>query len=955
MARRWGRTAGHDRGARQGGGRSLAWEWSAGDRLVFADAAAFETAAGFSAWIYNAVPARGSLRFRFGLEDKLDGGEVPFAFEYPLSFSGWRHCLVSFREDVAVPGFAGEPTVTAMSIEAPADGSGRICLDLVDFPAVVLWSRGADRQLPWLNPLRDFGWYLRFDDLALAATPERAATETERSDLRAIEERYRGWLLGEGLDWADPLAASRLEAFLALAGQSWAALEGLSAQPLVDLNGVRAALRHLGVMSVAYHLDAPGNRLHRAPEVRDAILAGLRHVIEQGFAAGSLFDDTRVFTLSTGGLEPTLLLMKDELRAAGMLDEVRAMVRWYSGIGRTVEETHHEGMDADTIRGRYLLMLAWVLSLDQTDEQAMWLRHLSGWMSRGLLPAPKLGGTIKPDFTGFHHAMIVGNSYVIDALHAGAAAQHLLHGTQFALSEPAAKSLRNALLAARFYANTYDVPTMLALRWPFATDQFAGLIPAYAYLALADDSPDGQMQRVFARLWRPSVAGLAARALPVGVGYSHVATLGAVKAVGDAAALDTPPEPAPEGFRFFPYGALAVHRRGEWMVATKGWSRYIANYEQASNRNIYGRYTSHGTTEIYCAGDPVSREASGYLEPGWDWNRWPGATAIYLPWNLLYGKSQYRDPCPYGRLRNEETFVGAVSHLGRHGMFAMQLSDPHHAPAFRARKSCFYVEDTIVCLGTGITNDDPEHPVETTLFQLGLPAIDTPTWINSTEPTTQFPLQWSADGAGPAWLVDHVGNGYYLPDASSLRVARHEQDTPWNGTLGSSTKGNFEVAWLDHGPAPADASYEYAIRVQTSPAAMAAYALAPGYEVLRADERAHIVRDRATGITGYALFEAGEVAGDALVAAVEAPCLLMAQRSEAACILSVCDPDLGWTDELDRSPERIVRVTLRGQWRLDANAQVRIVGAAGGRTVVEVACGDGRTVEARLVGAEPAG
>ena len=81
----------------------------------------------------------------------------------------------------------------------------------------------------------------------------------------------------------------------------------------------------------------------------------------------------------------------------------------------------------------------------------------------------------------------------------------------------------------------------------------------------------------------------------------------------------------------------------------------------------------------------------------------------------------------------------------------------------------------------------------------------------------------------------------------------------------------------------------------------------------------------------------------------------MAQPTEAGCILSVCDPDLGWTDELERSPERIVRVTLQGEWRLDGAAPARVVGAEAARTAIEVVCGDGRTVEIRPVRTAPAG
>lgn len=945
-------TPSHDR--HKAGGQSLLWDWSAGDRLVFSDAEAFDGAAGFSAWICNEAPSEAILQFSFGTPERLADGDAPYAFSYPLHFAGWRYCTVSLREDISVQGFQGAPEVTAMVVQAPTKGSGRLWLDLVQFPALILWSRGADRQLPFLNQVRleRFPWirgHLEFDDLALDAMPDRPATEVERADLRRMQARYRDWLLGEGVDLTDPLAASRHEAFLDRARQASEALGDMLARPLVQQADFRLVMGHLGALAVAYHTDAPANPFHRDPATLEAILSAFGHTQEQGWAAGSLFGDTRVFELITGGNEPAVFLMREELRAEGMLASVLAGMRWYSGIGRVLDETDHEGISADTIRGRYLMCLAWVLSLDDLDLQAMWMRRLSAWLSRGLLPAPGWGGTIKPDFTGFHHHMIVGNSYVIDALHAGAACNYLLHDTAFAMSQAATHSLRNALLAARWYANKYDVPTTLALRWPFMTDQFAGLLPAFAYLALAEDDPQGPVQRAFLRLWDPEVAWLPDRALPQGPGYSYVGTMGAVRAVQEAALAGGEPEPAPEGFRSFPYGGLAVHRRGEWMVATKGWSRYVTNYEQARNRNIYGRYTSHGTTLIYAAGDPVSREASGYSEPGWDWNRWPGATAIYLPWHELYGKSRYGDPCPYGRRRNDETFVGAVEHPGGHGMFAMRLSDPHNAPGFRARKSYLYVDDTVICLGSGIVNDDPDHPVETTLFQLALPEENTPTLISAAGPTAAFPLDWRPEGDGAVWLMDHVGNGYWVPDAADLRLARRNQHTPWNGSLEPNTRGDFEVAWLDHGPAPQDAGYEYVIRVQTTPEEMQAHAQEPGHRVMHRDDRAHIVHHLDTAITGYALFEAGEAPGGGLVQAVDTPCLIMTEPHGEGYVLSVCDPDFGWTDDDQRSPAGVVEVTLEGAWEPVETEAVRVVRKEQGQTVLAFTCGDGRSTVTALV------
>lgn len=54
------------------------------------------------------------------------------------------------------------------------------------------------------------------------------------------------------------------------------------------------------------------------------------------------------------------------------------------------------------------------------------------------------------------------------------------------------------------------------------------------------------------------------------------------------------------------------------------------------------------------------------------------------------------------------------------GMFAMKLMErnlENFTPDFVARKSVFCFDNRMVCLGTGITNSNAEHPTETILFQ----------------------------------------------------------------------------------------------------------------------------------------------------------------------------------------------------------------------------------------------
>lgn len=58
------------------------------------------------------------------------------------------------------------------------------------------------------------------------------------------------------------------------------------------------------------------------------------------------------------------------------------------------------------------------------------------------------------------------------------------------------------------------------------------------------------------------------------------------------------------------------------------------------------------------------------------------------------------------------------------------------------------------------------------------------------------------------------------------------------------------------GLAPQDAAYAYSILIQPTAGELAAAQKEPGYSILRRDRQAHIVFDRASGVTGYAAFEA---------------------------------------------------------------------------------------------------
>jgi len=141
-----------------------------------------------------------------------------------------------------------------------------------------------------------------------------------------------------------------------------------------------------------------------------------------------------------------------------------------------------------------------------------------------------------------------------------------------------------------------------------------------------------------------------------------------------------------------------------------------------------------------------------------------------------------------------ETFA-VGTHLGGNGVFGMKLRedelheiDPTRIgpvkywlgekeyrrrieasmidTSFRARKSVFRFDDRIVCLGSGIRSADPRHRAVTTLLQHHLPAERRNRFQVSVCAYQEgmFPVAMRIDDGEPFWLIDSVGNGYYLPD-----------------------------------------------------------------------------------------------------------------------------------------------------------------------------------------------
>lgn len=908
------------------GEKSLRWDFTPGATLTRAADADLEGAlasrnGGVILWVYCEKPLNGVLQVRAGT----------WAFPINLGFKGWRAAWVLFSEDAR----KADP-VEGLQFTSP-DCEGTIFLDAVA-PGNVPWHRQGDAQIPYTNPARTGGkyWYTVHEVSGTEAPPAGAAADPE--ELQACEEiarRYEQWMFG-GLD--DPREAMRMrmagvQAYIA---RGWAAFDKLG-------------LRRQGDTVTgpgAFCLGEPG-RLHLTAEVlepialplaydaaisdsaraREAFLDVIDYAHDQGWADGSTMGTRYGDPLRMGGYVHAVYVLRDFLREQGRLDRELATIRYQTGFNDIYREPEHQGESADEIRTVLLHRLLAILMEDDSPAKLRDLHCWQRWANSALEIAPGYGDTLKPDGTVFHHYAAYCNGYGNNALLMGSLVYWLLHDTPLALSPEAGQNLKRSLLALRFMAGQHQFPFGVNGRWPFdAGYPLVETGTAYAYLADALD--DQELGAAFARLWDPGLPIVRETFPRCAVSIYWCDSPGSLPWLLDQRARYQP-EQHPQGHQAFPYAAMSFHRRRQWVASVRGWSKYVWNYEAAADRNRYGRYSSYGTVQIFARGEPVDRDSSGYRERGWDWLRPPGATVIRVPLEDLYERKDHE------RGYTREPFVGGVALEGRDGLWAMNFADPHFDKSFRFRKSAFFVDETIVCLGSGITNSDAEHPTETVLYQTALNTRPEPFPASSSQAET--------------WLLDPAGNGYYFPDPQVVERRAGRQESVWNYGPQKS-EGDFAVAWLDHGRAPADAGYAYAIRPDTTEQGMQVYAAAPDFEVLRRDDAAHIVRFPGQRIVGYALFAAAVGLSHDALAGADAPCLVMTRREGDRLFLAVADPDLRLgpltvAGTYTPGAEGKLRLRLNGDWEVERAPETARRLADG---ALEITCRDGATCEVTL-------
>ena len=596
------------------------------------------------------------------------------------------------------------------------------------------------------------------------------------------------------------------------------------------------------------------------------------------------------------------------------------------------------------------VMLAYSLWHDTTDKRYRYMRGFKRYLDRFFSYTVGATDGIKVDGTGFHH-WAAYNNYMY-AYNTAASLLYYLRGTSFQIDQDSYEVFRNAFYTQFIQANDNGVQALSTSgRNPQnRTRPLSQSALKKITIAGGDILNLSTGDTVFAGIYN-RIYGVDAE-----FNYSIIA-------------------PFKAGFFQFNHASAGVFRKDNWVVFNKGFSNNMWGSETYIPQNRYGRYQSYGAQEVIYPGDKDT--GNGYDVNTWDWNYNPGTTVIRLPWANLHAERGRLDEVQQKRfvgalnLKNKNSKLLTNNH-GDYGMFAMDFqqkegqgfgvtyASENHNNTFTFKKTNFYFDDIIVCLGSGISNNDNSNPTITTLYQR-LDNKGTSPNVNGVNQSLFGEVAFS--GVSNNWLLSNYNTGFYLLSGSgTLKVKKEVQQNPnqnqiWPVDFSDNTTDTYYTGYIDHGTNPSNVSYEYILKPNSDITEMQVLdaiiqASNKPYIVHQKDTNAHIVEHKDKNIWGYAFFSKATNLNYDYVTDVNASCLVMTEynNENSSLLLSIVNPDIGYNFKANTPSVEVTRqITLQGEWVLnDTYLGVEVLSINTTETVIEFTLVDGLAKEILL-------
>ena len=323
-------------------------------------------------------------------------------------------------------------------------------------------------------------------------------------------------------------------------------------------------------------------------------------------------------------------------------------------------------------------------------------------------------------------------------------------------------------------------------------------------------------------------------------------------------------------------GDYSLHVRPQYNFDVRLASTRTKKCEYGNKENLKTYFMSDGCTNITQTGDEYFN-----IFPVWNWCHIPGTTAPQL-------EKVPMDPKAWGVL-GTSTYAGGVSD-SIYGATAYAYMDTNPEVNTGAKKSWYFFDNEVVCLGAGIQSTST-YPVPTTVNQCFLKGgilVDK----GDKEETL---ANGSHTLQAPQWVL-HDKIGYFFPQKEEVFLTAQTQSGRWYDINTSKSKKEEKMdvftLGINHGVGPKDGSYAYiVVPGKTSAQEMKAYQKKNAIEILSNNPKIQAVRNTKLNVWMVTFFEAGTFTHKELSVTVDKPCILMIKDiTSKSANLHIADP-----------------------------------------------------------------
>lgn len=849
------------------GTSSLKWDFEKNSTLtikgdvgykIFQQGMQEKARSSFVMWIYNKKPIVDKMQVQFKKK-----GEVKSYFSINMNFTGWRTMWVQYDRDMSGKAEENMDEITFISPNV----NGEIYIDQI-YTSILIDPRhnARDEQVDFVNLQADnavnshwMALYKNYNAISQNKDIQKLTSE-EIKGIRSVENRFKNDIIKKEKVNSKLIEKNRekLQEYLtttAVSPQTIVLYKDFSEEEKSYLKDVQIKEYGSWLRELAFMYNSTEDKKYKK-EIYEIFKKGLNHLYEQGWTKGSCQGTIHHLGYQVRELYQSIFLMKEPLLKDKNLKQAKEMVTWYSAMGILyTPDSEIKGVNADVLNTMLPGMLIAILLNDDDKATASQLYQLNHYLTKSIDYAPGLLGGFKEDGSMFHH-MQNYPAYAKGAFEGLTPIMYYLGNTAFALDDYSFNIVKKAVLMTRVYSNTHTWLISISGRHP--DDRFQISDEVFRYLALGKKvGNDSELANAYLRL------------APQGRFAEELSSLG----------FKT--ETTPQGAWTMNMSSLQLHRRDNWLIGVKGYSRYLVGNETYIKNNLFGRYMSYGNFQIL----ENSLIESGYVQQGWDWAHFPGTTAIALPIDKL--KSPISQVDIYSgveeMLLSDETFSGGNS-LNNNGMFAMKLHEhSKYNDTHRARKSVFLFDNRVILLGSNIENKS-DYETHTTLFQNYLSDKNSISKVEKIKNNN--------------FILDTQNNLYKVVEGN-LKYKNGLQHS-LDQNKGTPTENYYEMAYINHGKNPKNQKYQYAILVKGNKEEQKIFKKNSNYQVLQQDSNAHIVEDEISKTRGYALFESGDVK-DKYLKSIDTPSLILIKPNDNSLELSFVDPDLRLYEGKDES------------------------------------------------------